>query len=523
MPKIQLPFLISIGSLFLFISLLSNWNDYPTAEAAPLAAQPAAINAITCVNGYTASTYFSGLNSPDGLAMDSSGLLYVSEESTGQIRRINSTVSSTVVLSGLIKPEGIAFDSADNLYVVEDEADGRLIRLDTNGITTTLASNLLAPEGVVVGPDGTIYITESGLQVVNNLDPADYIDITAIDFNAIDITDIDLSAFQIFTDTFVSRVTAIAPEFPFTATTILTTTPEVTPTLSFVSAGFIGFTFNTVYDLEMDLDFLSLAGITMGSDGQLYVAAELSNMNIISSTTPNYTIDGYPVPGSSATVRNLTVETKSNRSILQLDPSTGISLTYVSNLTTTEESRFISSGQFPMYIVQEDVSGVAQQLHGRLDIITETNGSPSVFCDGFGTIEDVFVAPDGSIYVTEDQRPMGGGFGKIIKISSAACIAPPAPTNLAINHTSTISLTWQGDNSVYDFMLWESTSDPYLSPSGLACQFSNECQLVTTGNDYATAVVDKEFYIMSSIESCGATAAGTHRVGQFSFGLEPGN
>ncbi len=172
---------------------------------------------IQCPTGCTAAVYAEGLSGPDGLAFSPSGMLYVAEETAGQVSRIESNGSVTSILSGLANPEGIAFDNTGNLYVVEDVQGGRLVKMATDGMTTTLATDLDAPEGVVWALDGTLYITESNAESLPS--PSDY----------------------------RTHVTAISP------------LNEVTRILT-----------NTLP--------WSYAGITIGSDGLLYVTNEASGI-----------------------------------------------------------------------------------------------------------------------------------------------------------------------------------------------------------------------------------------------------
>ena len=92
----------------------------------------------------------------------------MAEETAGRVSQVGPSGGITPVITGLTSPEGIAFDDAGNLYVVEDIQAGRLIRRSTDGVTTTLATDLEAPEGVVWASDDTVYVTESNIQFVTN-------------------------------------------------------------------------------------------------------------------------------------------------------------------------------------------------------------------------------------------------------------------------------------------------------------------------------------------------------------------
>jgi alkaline phosphatase len=272
----------------------------------PMTAVGDPVPRIQCPAGYSATIYAEGLSSPDGLAFSPSGTLYVAEETAGQVSRIDSDGSVTPIISGLANPEGIAFDDSGNLYAVEDIQAGRLVKMATDGMTTTLATDLDAPEGVAWASDGTIYITESNVEFASN------------------------PPFNIQT-----RVTAISP------------LGEVTRILT-------------------DTLYWSYAGITIGSNGLLYVTNEASGVG-------------------------------THDSLFTVDPATGSRTLFASNLVVPEGLRFAANGEFPLYVAQENIGG-GPGLLSRV----EANGSHTPFCTGFYSIEDVIQDDDGWLYVSED-------------------------------------------------------------------------------------------------------------------------
>jgi alkaline phosphatase len=281
---------------------------------------------IQCPVGYTAKVFAQGLSSPDGLAFSPAGMLYVAEETAGQVSRIESDGSVTPVISGLAFPEGIAFDNAGNLYVVEDDEEGRLLKVTPAGTPITLTTGLDAPEGVVWTSDGTLYVTESNVQFTSS--PAD----------------------------FRTHVTAISP--------------SGVPTRILTNAW-----------------YWSYAGITLGPDGLLYVANEASG-------------------------------TGTQDSIFTVNPTTGARGLFASNLNAPEGLRFTASGQFPLYVAQED-SGGGTGVLSRV----EADGSHTPFCTDFESIEDVIQDDEGRLYVSED------GTGLVIVIEADP---PPAAQKAVI-------------------------------------------------------------------------------------------
>ncbi len=130
------------------------------------------------------------LNSPVGIAVDSAGNLYIADSFNNVIRRVSHGVITTVAGNGaqgfsgdgglalsaqLNHPYGIAVDSAGNLYVTDQ---GNNVRMVSNGIITTVAGNgtqgfsgdggpatsaqLNTPGGITVDSAGNLYIADSG-------------------------------------------------------------------------------------------------------------------------------------------------------------------------------------------------------------------------------------------------------------------------------------------------------------------------------------------------------------------------
>ena len=145
------------------------------------------INGFGGDNGPPTSAY---LASPMGVAVSSSGRLYIADLSNECVREVSDGVITTVagngvshdsgdngpaVSAGLGGPVGGAVDSSGNLYIVENF--GSTIREVSNGIVTTVAGNgtqgyggdggpatraeLYNPWGVAVDSSGNLYIADT--------------------------------------------------------------------------------------------------------------------------------------------------------------------------------------------------------------------------------------------------------------------------------------------------------------------------------------------------------------------------
>ena len=141
------------------------------------------------------------LAAPSGAAVDSAGNLYIVDSSNHRIRKVDSTGTITtfagtgeVGFSGdggpaiqaqLDTPGGVAVDSTGNLYIA-DTGNHRIRKVDSTGTITTFAgtgeygfdgdggsasqARLTLPTGVAVDSTGNLYIADTGNHSIRKVD-----------------------------------------------------------------------------------------------------------------------------------------------------------------------------------------------------------------------------------------------------------------------------------------------------------------------------------------------------------------
>src|ERR1043166_2191837 len=104
------------------------------------------------------SLFASNLATPTGVALGSSGNLYVA--TGGNIVRFDSNGNPSVFANiGVAVPYGLAFDSSDNLYVA-NRWNNTIEKIDTNGNSSVFASSgLNVPFGLAFDGSGNLYVS----------------------------------------------------------------------------------------------------------------------------------------------------------------------------------------------------------------------------------------------------------------------------------------------------------------------------------------------------------------------------
>ena len=120
------------------------------------------------------------LNNPQGLAVDSSGNIYVANPGDNTINKFNSTGSYvSSITTNISLPQGLAVDSKDNLYAANygngPSNNHTISKFDYAGVyvdSLDTAAYLNSPIGIALDPAGNIYAANFGNYSISKFNSA---------------------------------------------------------------------------------------------------------------------------------------------------------------------------------------------------------------------------------------------------------------------------------------------------------------------------------------------------------------
>ncbi|MBK7057752.1 MAG: hypothetical protein KBF99_07915 [Leptospiraceae bacterium] len=162
------------------IAIGSEGNSYVADENNEKIRRVTSSGDVTTFAGSGSYAYTEGLaasaafRSPLGVAIDTSGNLYIADSNNHRIRKISSGTVSTLAGSGssgstdangtsasFNTPSGIAIDTSGNLYVA-DTINNKIRKVTSGGIVSSIGGAVFSnPLGVAVDSLGNIYIADT--------------------------------------------------------------------------------------------------------------------------------------------------------------------------------------------------------------------------------------------------------------------------------------------------------------------------------------------------------------------------
>lgn len=264
------------------------------------------------------------LNSPDGIAFDSSGNLYIADSVNQRVRKISGGTITTVAGNGtqgysgdmgkgvtgtatdaeLFAPSGVALDSSGNLYIAD--TGNHVIRMVTTaGIITTIAGNntggyggdggpatsaqLEFPASVALDSAGNIYIADSGNNVIRKISSGNISTIVGGGATSQSLNDPTTVLVDPLNNLYICDSDGLR---------VLKYTPSTQEVTVVAGNGEIGFSgdFGPAVDAALD----DPIGLALDSAGYLYIADTDNNrIRKVSPSGTITTIAGFGIPAYS--------------------------------------------------------------------------------------------------------------------------------------------------------------------------------------------------------------------------------
>jgi len=114
------------------------------------------------------------LNGPNGVALDTSGNIYIADTGNNVIRKISAQtgfISTVAATSGILAgPKGVGVDLLGDLFIA-DTGNNTIREVSAAGTISTVSgvTGLLAPAGVSVDATGNLYIADTGNNAIRKL------------------------------------------------------------------------------------------------------------------------------------------------------------------------------------------------------------------------------------------------------------------------------------------------------------------------------------------------------------------
>lgn len=112
-------------------------------------------------------TFGSGLNDPEGVAVDSSGDVFIADTGNNRVVEVTQSGTQHTVAFGIPSPHSVAVDASGNLFI----AAGQLLEVTTSGTELTQGAGIGIATGVTVNAAGDAFVSDGGNDQVLEVAP----------------------------------------------------------------------------------------------------------------------------------------------------------------------------------------------------------------------------------------------------------------------------------------------------------------------------------------------------------------
>lgn len=148
--------------------------------------------------------------SPQGVAVDAAGNVYVTDIGLQEVFKITPRGIQSTVGGGLEVPEDAAVDGAGNVYITDSQADA-VFKVTPGGVQTTVGSGFSYPVGVALDGAGDVYVSDPFVPTVFEITPAGAQTMVGSGYNTPAGVAVDAAGNVYVADTFSATVFKITP------------------------------------------------------------------------------------------------------------------------------------------------------------------------------------------------------------------------------------------------------------------------------------------------------------------------
>ncbi|HEY5311398.1 MAG TPA: autotransporter-associated beta strand repeat-containing protein, partial [Pirellulales bacterium] len=425
------------------------------------------------------ATYSTSLQGPSALAFDSSGNLYVANGGFGAGNNTvvkfaaGSTTPSATYSAGLSYPQALAFDASGNLYVAS-YGDNTVVKFAAGSTTPAATYPVLAPQALAIDSSGDLYVGDASFPNANVVKFAAGSTTSSAVYSAgldwVKALAIDSSG-NLYVASYNDNTVVEFPAGSTTASATYSTGVSKPTALAFDSSG-----------------NLYVANYYGGSGNDAPVSEFAPG-----STTPSATYTasiGEPIALAFDPSGNLYVESSAEDAVTEFAKgSTTLGATYNTGLVQPQALAFDSGGD--LYVMNRDNDSVSEFGSGSTTVPIAT------YSAGLSTPAGMVFDSSGNLYVANFE---GVGSGTVTEFAPGSTTPSatyttgagrPGPDSLALDSHGNLYVANYGANTVVEFAPGNTTpiatySTGVEEPDALAFDASGNLYVSNLGSDTVT-------------------------------------
>lgn len=362
---------------------------------------------------------------PNGVAADSNGNVYVADAGSGQLLRFASgSTTSTTLLTGLTSPSQVAIDGAGNVYVADTGANRIAVRLASSSSTTptTVGTGFSSPGGVAADALGNIFVADTGKNRIVQVTPlGNQIVLATSGLSAPSKLAVDATGNLYVADTGNNRVV----ELPVASeqVTVNLGTSTVTP-----------------------------KGIAVDASGTLYVADSVSGQLLAYApgvTNPTSLLSSLSGPKDIAVDSNgsVYVADASSSSLIKLNRNTPTEIFANTNLNSSNTTplALINTGNAPLHFTGSSFATATGSTSVFALAPSSTNGcslSNAVAAGAECAIDASFTPTSTGTYTAQETFSTNAANGGSVTLTGVGVSLVSTTTTLAITQPTTSDIRY---------------------------------------------------------------------------------